>query len=365
MQESGKNKICFISPKAYPLFNPSIKSVFGGAELDFYLLAKELAKDRNFQVSFITADYGQRKFENVDGVSIIKTLDFSRNSLVGAIKLWRGFKKADARIYLQKTASWGTFLTALFCRLHKKVFIYRTASQEECDGTYIKKFPIQGLFFKWALKTAKIVAAQNESDSRKLKEVLGIDSIVIPNGHPIPQIIPDYKERNSILWVGRSAQVKRPEIFIDIAQAIPKEQFIMICQRATGDKNYDLLKSKASKVKNLQFIDQVPFPEIEKYFQASKVFVNTSDTEGFPNTFIQACCTGVPILSLNVNPDGFLDKYKCGICVKGNISQMTLNLEKLLTDDINLDYGRNALKYVRENHDIRKISDEYKKFFII
>ena len=46
-------KICFVVLKAYPLFNPDVKSNFGGAEVDSYLLATELAKDKNFEVSFI------------------------------------------------------------------------------------------------------------------------------------------------------------------------------------------------------------------------------------------------------------------------------------------------------------------------
>ena len=38
-------KVCFIAPKAYPIFNPAIREVFGGAQLDLYLLATELAKE--------------------------------------------------------------------------------------------------------------------------------------------------------------------------------------------------------------------------------------------------------------------------------------------------------------------------------
>ena len=52
-------RVCFVIMKAYPLFNPEIKSVFGGAEVDFYNLATELAKDKNFDVSCVVADYGQ------------------------------------------------------------------------------------------------------------------------------------------------------------------------------------------------------------------------------------------------------------------------------------------------------------------
>jgi len=95
-------RICFIAPKAYPLFNPDVKKVFGGAEVDLYFLATELAKDENFAVSCITADYGQEDFETIENVRIIKSVDFNKNPLIGAIKVWQAMQAADSQIYFQK-----------------------------------------------------------------------------------------------------------------------------------------------------------------------------------------------------------------------------------------------------------------------
>lgn len=50
-------RVCFIILNAYPLFNLEVKDVIGGAEVDLYLLATELAKDKNFQVCFVMGDY--------------------------------------------------------------------------------------------------------------------------------------------------------------------------------------------------------------------------------------------------------------------------------------------------------------------
>ena len=82
-------KICFIAPKAYPLFVPETKGTIGGAEVDLYLLAKELAKDDNYQVSFITADYGQNDQERIDNVAIIKSLDFQQSYAQSVSKIWK------------------------------------------------------------------------------------------------------------------------------------------------------------------------------------------------------------------------------------------------------------------------------------
>ncbi len=93
-------RVCFVSPKAYPLFAPASEGVFGGAEVDLYLLGTELAKDKDFEISFVTADYGQADSEVIDDVRVIKSLDFNKNSLTGAVKIWRAMSRAGANIYV-------------------------------------------------------------------------------------------------------------------------------------------------------------------------------------------------------------------------------------------------------------------------
>ena len=354
-------KVCFIAPKAYPLFNRDVEELFGGAEVDLYLLANELAKDENFRVSFITADYGQDEVEVIRGVTVIKSLDFRKNPLSGAICIWRALRKADADVYMLKTASPGVPLTAVFCLLRKKVFAYKTASSKECNGKYLKEHFLLGRAFAWSLRRAPIVFAQKVTDRENLERTIGVSAVVVPNAHLLPKL--SEQEREIILWVGRSDPVKRPEVFVELAEKVPPEHFVMICQRATGDQNYDSLVSKASEVKNLEFIERVPFHEIKTYFQRAKVLVNTSSSEGFPNTFIQAGRWATPILTLKVNPDGFLDEYGCGLCCSDDFQRLADSLRLMLAGNKYLEYGRNARTYVEQNHDIVRIIEKYKELF--
>lgn len=354
-------RVCFIAPKAYPLFNPDVKKVFGGAEVDLYFLATELAKDEDFAVSFITADYGQERFQTIQGVRVIKSVDFKKNPLNGAVRVWRALHEADAQIYMIKTISPGVPLVAFFCMAHHKVFTYRTASARECDGTYLKGHFFLGKAFAWSLRKAKTVLVQNSIDKKNLAQTVGASAMVIPNGLRLETS--SENKRDNILWVGRSAQVKRPELFADLAKKIPDEKFIMVCQQATGDQNYEALAAQAREVENLEFIERVPFNEIEGYFQRAKVFVNTSDSEGFPNTFIQACKCATPILSLNVNPDGFLDEYNCGICCNNDFRCFADSLGFILAESRYIEFGKKARRYVEQNHDIKKTAEKYKKLF--
>ncbi|MHC4552429.1 MAG: glycosyltransferase, partial [Planctomycetota bacterium] len=311
MSNDRKIRVCFLSPKAYPIFNPDITSVFGGAEVDLYMIATELAKDDEFDVSFIVGDYDQPDEEIRENVRILKSVNFQQNPLTGARKIWAALKKVDANIYMLKTASPGVPLVQHFCRRHNRRFIYRTAHQDECDGTYLRTHRLLGTLFLRALKKADRVFTQNQRDAEMLLQGYGIDSVTVANGHQIPKV--DRLEKKWILWIGRTASFKHPERFLELAKAFPDEQFVMICQKATEDTNYQQFCSQAEAIENLTFLRRVPFHEVDTYFEQAKVFVNTSDAEGFPNTFIQACKAATAILSFQVNPDNFLNRHNCGI----------------------------------------------------
>ena len=354
-------RICCVILRAYPLFNPHAKGVIGGAEVDLYLLSTELAKDKNFDVSFVVGDYDQESIEVREGVTVIKSVNINKNLFLGSWRIWRALRRADAHIYLGKAFSLNTFLQALFCKIHKRKYVYRTAHSNECDGTYINKHPLRSKAVVWAVRTACRVLTQNHTDAKNLLKTVNINSQVVRNGC---RLKPLHKTaRNVILWAGRSGPLKKPYLFLDLARQMPELSFTMICQRNVGDMNYDRIVKEAGKVDNLQFIRRVSYHEIENYFERARVFVSTSDAEGFPNTFIQACKCATPMLSLNVNPDGFLDKYNCGSCANGDWELFVDMLKKLLNPETAEKLGNNARMYVEEYHDITKIVEQYKSCF--
>jgi len=353
--------VCFTMLKAYPLFNPEIETVFGGAEVDLYRIATELAKDRNYKVSFIVADYGQKQTEVTESVTLLRSVDFHKNLVSASIRLWQALRAADAQIYVREMCSAVTTEIALFCKRYGRKFVYRTASAVECDGTYLRENFFHGKGFVWSLRHADAVIAQNETDAKNLSATTGVSAQVIRNAYRLPTL--DKPVKDTILWVGRSASVKRPQLFLKLAKQMPQQRFIMICQRATDDTRYDELIAGAKQIKNLEFITRVPFNKIHEYFLRAKVFVNTSSYEGFPNTFIQACKCAVPVLSLNVNPDDFLNKHNCGINCNNDRQRLVDSLKFLLEESRYVQMGENGKKYVEEHHDVTKIIQQYKELF--
>lgn len=361
-EAANKIRVCFIAPKAYPIFNPQVEKVFGGAEVDLYLLATELAKDGNYQVSFVVADYGQPDGEMREDVRLVKSLAWGQNALVGGIKVWRAMKRADADIYVHEACSLGTTLAAAFCRLYGRKFVYRTAHTNETDGTYFRKHPVRQYFVRWAFLRADALITQNEKDVEDALRTIGRKPCVIRNACRLSDATGDNKQ--GFLWAARSLPIKRPELFLELAKAFPDTSFTMICPQGSGDRRYDELVQAAGQIGNLHFIQQVPFQEIDRYFERAAVFVSTSDAEGFPNTFVQACKSATPILSLRVNPDGFLDAYDCGRCADGDWERFCRMARELYDTPMGRELGLNGKSYIRRFHDINDIIQTYKQIFI-
>ena len=116
-----------------------------------------------------------------------------------------------------------------------------------------------------------------------------------------------------VLWVGSMAEVKQPELFVKLAEAIPEARFQMIGGHSGNQELYDWMKAAAGRISNLEFLGVVPFDEIDEYFGRASILVNTSMFEGFPNAFIQAWMHYVPVVSLNAGSDGLICENGLGV----------------------------------------------------
>ncbi|MBN1268098.1 MAG: glycosyltransferase, partial [Kiritimatiellae bacterium] len=66
-------KIAFVSLLAYPLFDPSCKGKFGGAEVQSVLVAQGLAA-LGHEVTVVTFDHGQPDAQDFNGLKVVKSI---------------------------------------------------------------------------------------------------------------------------------------------------------------------------------------------------------------------------------------------------------------------------------------------------
>lgn len=361
-------KICFVSLKNYPLFNPSVNCNFGGAETQLYNLSTKLAEDPQYDVSMIVNNFGQPEMDKINCVSLFKYME--HHPFLDKIKwvryvaklyrLYKVFKKVNADIYIQRCKNDLTIYTAFFCRLLQKKYLFMVASEADVLGKTEKDLPLfNRAFHTYGIKRADLILVQNKEQQESLLNNFGLNSSIQKSVCPIGKI--EKMERKYILWVGRAVPLKQPEILFELSNQNPDKDFVMICRQVPYEAKYfQGIKTAALKIKNIKFLDHVPFDEIGQYFKKAKVFINTSTYEGFPNTFIESWKNGVPVLSLNVNPDEIITKFSLGFCSK-TLSQLNMDLNTLYSNDILFNEKAGcSYDYVLKNHNVETIIEEFK-----
>ncbi len=367
-------KICFVNVNTYSIFNSyNNKAAVGGTEIQLFNLANYLSQRKFYQVSFIIGDWGQKEdIEQYNKIKLIKSFSLKKtfwNYIKSLFILWNRIRKVNAEIYIMSSAGLEIGIVSFFCKLNKKKFIYRTAHQMDCDGSFIKNNGFIGRVFEYGLKQADLIITQNYDHYKLLKKQM-LNSIIIKNALVINNT---YNKKllkskinnhnNYILWVARCDKWKRPELFLKIVKSFPYEKFIMISPKVEHNKElFFKIKKEAKNLSNLKFIEKVSFNKIQKYFDRAKLFIGTSDYEGFPNTYIQACIGGTPIISLKVNPDKFITKNNLGYCADGDFKLMLQQIKNILKNKEDWHIKSNkAIEYVKREHDIQIIGKKWEK----
>jgi len=331
-------KVCLISLKSYPLFTKNSLDYFGGAEVQISLIAKALAKDKKFQVSVIVGDYGQKATVKQNRLTLYRSFKHGRFFPFEVGRFSQLLRKINADIYTERTINPKILLVYLFCRLFKKKFFYMVAHDWDLNHRIIK--------------LADLIIAQTKDQQKQLLNSWKLSSFLFPSILP-NNVIPlnANKQGHFILWVGRAEKWKQAEIFLKLVSYFPQQKFIMVCRLGHDFHYYQKLFTRLQPLPNLEFYNDIPFAQINDFFKQAKILVNTSICEGFPNTFLQAGLNQVPILSLTVNPDNFISRYRCGLVADNNINQLINNCQKLLKNhSLARSFGKNNFRYVNSHH---------------
>ena len=307
-------KICFCS---YSI--PKYK--VGGAERQMFNMAKELV-ERGHEVHMTTKKFSDEQpwDEEVEGVKVHAFTDESKFKIVSSYL--KALNRADADIYHNRVATSITGLTALFAKLKRRKFVYTMAHEKEFSEEFIddKLSVYRKYSYLFGIRNAERVVTLSKDMKKGLKEKIGIDSEVIYSGYR-ERDPPEWEEKEDlVVWIGRFVEWKRPEKFLELADKVEDDRwrFALI---GFGDEEYEKeLKDKAEDIDNLDYVGEIEPGDDWEWYRKAKLVVNTSTKEGFPNTFIQSWMMGTPVASLEVDPDGFIEKNDLG--VKGKIKEI-------------------------------------------
>ena len=349
-----RHKICIISPGATPIFFPEIEGTHGGSEAQLAMVAQALANLEDFEVHFIVHSEAARPSAVREGV----TVHFAPmvRGLGAKLKLQKLLFAINADIYLQQGIGSITKEIAFYCLWRRKIFVYWIAHDKDVDPSVSSPGSSRNKWFEWGMLRADLTISQTTMQQSALKQNFGRDSIILHSAFPFRE--PAGQERKTILWVGRFTEFKRPECFIKLAQSIPEQHFLMIGS-VGNDSSAQLFEKHRAELEataNLEYCPGVPFEEIHTYFDQAKIFVNTSFSEGYPNTFVHAMWAKTPIASLIFAADGIIADKRLGVApTDGDLEKFSAELNNLLNDPAQLaSCAENAYAYACEHHNLAR-----------
>lgn len=377
-------KVCFFSPTAYSYFRPDKAAWGGGAETQQLLVARHMLS-KGIEVSFIVGDFGQPPIETVDGITLVKSFTpFKGNRklrfIPDMIRIRAAMRAAGADIYNQRSTAFFTGQLAYFASRMGKAFTFSLGIDYNCypDGQGLVPWPMPHLY-SYGIGKADAVIAQTENQRRLMLQNFGRETVLIRNGITIPANEPAPADEcgaklgagtlrspvddRGFLWVGRFQPTKRPDLLLDLARALPEVKFTMIGGYAGDEKYSARVTEAAAGLPNVVHIPFVPPGEIEPYYRRARALINTSSLEGFPNTYLHAWVYGVPVITLEIDPDHIVSKNRVGI-VAGTFEGLVEAVRTIRVDEpMRSEISARAYRYVRENHDIRDRGDDYIRLF--
>lgn len=160
----------------------------------------------------------------------------------------------------------------------------------------------------WMTSRMDLIVPCSESIGEKYDE-MGISNTPIPNGCSMPVWEYDEVEKKKLrqqlgmddnktwfLFVGRFSEEKNPNIVIQAFEMLNSDKYGLM-MLGNGRMWDDMKKHETNNIHIPGFTH-----EVQKYLKAADFLISASDSEGMPNTVLEAMATGIPMLLSDIAP---------------------------------------------------------------
>lgn len=334
-------KICFLGLENLPVLAPEFnRHGIGGEQVQHTLLAKALAR-RNHAINMVVYDYGQADCARWNEITTYKA--YSADAGIPIFRfiyprwtgVWSALRRANADIYYVSCAGMSVGLVALFCKRYRRKFVFKVAHDTDCEpDNLLIRYGRDKRLYEYGLRHADGILVQSLQQQRAMLANYGLHSQVTEMLVDSPESIYDFTGRKmDILWVNNLRQFKRPDLFLALAKNLPQLKFHMIGGPQPGfEALFEKIRQEAAKLSNCTFHGRVPYHEMDNKYAGTRVFVNTSDTEGFPNSYLQAWIRGTPVVAF-FDPDAVIRRETLGFAVS-SLDEMTNAVTQLVNNNI-------------------------------
>jgi len=320
----------------------------GGITLQMHMWAKVFSENGWSVYSFTSQN--PEELQKADNIKFIKypSIKFL-NPVISFLFSVNTLKKIKPKLIIVRGATRDLLQLSVLSRIFGIRLIFLTASDSDLQkGKELIKRNLEKSLFRLGLHFIENFIVQNQRQASFLtNSYKKYNYLSIPNIWSFQKNNNGHVSRDIILWIGDFRKLKRPEWFIELSKAFPDKKFMM----AGGGKDvslYNKCRAEALKIPNLEFLGPVSFQETQKLFSQACLYVCTSNTEGFPNTFLQAWSNNIPVIS-TFDPGSFLSTKNLGIYCQ-NQKDLFLSIKQMSDKEIYSDFQASIRKYIAINH---------------
>jgi glycosyltransferase involved in cell wall biosynthesis len=120
------------------------------------------------------------------------------------------------------------------------------------------------------------------------------------------------------------------------------------------------VEAAAERLPNLELLPPRPRSELLEEMRGAVALVKTSRVEGMPNGFLEAWARGVPVLSLNVDPDAKIANNDIGVVADGSMQRLIEAAASLWRDpELRTAIGERARRFVVDVHSPEVVADRW------
>jgi glycosyltransferase involved in cell wall biosynthesis len=329
-------RICLLGLENLAVLAPEFRHHnIAGEAVQQTLLARALLR-QGHDVRMVTWDHGQPEGAEWDGIRVHKAyapgaglplLRFFHPRWSG---LWRALERADADLYYTSCAGMHVGLLAMFCRRKGRHFVFRSASDADCDpARLLVRYRRDRWLYGYGLKRAGAILVQSAAQQKALARHYGLQGRVagmfVERAQPVPVRDID------ILWVSNIRRVKRPDRVLDLAAGLLRRHIHMVGGPLPGEEAlYRETEAAARSRLNVTFHGRLSYRDTAALYERARLFLNTSDVEGFPNSYLQAWMRGVPVVT-RIDPDRVIEREGLGAVARSSAG-LEAALRRLLGD---------------------------------
>lgn len=359
-------KICIVGLEDYAMLTGDTSCGYIGGESVQHVLLARAWRDLGLDVSIVVHDHGQPRVTTVDGIRAVATyrkregirmLRFFHPRLSSVV---RAMRQVDADVYYQSPAAAWSGVAVWFAKQAQKRSIVRIASDSDClRGQQPMRHRRDRWLFDYAVRNASLLAAQTEQQRQLLVRHYGAHSEILNIAVDAPSPLQGRSKDIDVLWVGNLRQVKRPDLALELARRLPSYRFAIVGGSVPhGEAYFERIATEARALPNVVMTGAVSYEAVGDWFQRSRIHVNTSDYEGFPNTFLQAWIRSIPVVSF-FDPDGLIERRDLGRrCV--DIDGMSAAIDELLRNPAaGAVIGARAAAFASSQYSARDIALKY------